>query len=242
MIPDKLVPRPNAGPGYWLSFLIPFAVATSFEHAKKHGLACAALDYQLNEVLTGAAWGMGLETLCYFLCEWLKEDSITKTIITLLPMTFTSLYLNLQMAPGAAVLFSLVLGILYLRVYKCVLSRLPRTFSYGEASILVQGLFLFVVTVGFRLLRGSSRAMTDFDKLYVIMQSALCFLLIACALLTLYPSLRRTVPLYILLTLLLVAVTCAPVTQPMPLIVLLDFILKDQKRVICMHSHQIYIE
>lgn len=150
----------------------------------------------------------------------------------LLPGIATSLWLTLLL--DITWPFALIAGLLLIRLYQhvyiSVLRGLPQTFTFGEAAILVQGLVLFLLNASFRLWSDPKPA-SDFGQLNAIMQSALVSLLCACVLLALLRFLRQPLPFYLLMLLLLAAVTCAPVTQPLPLIALLQFMFKEQIRV-----------
>lgn len=93
---------------------------------------------------------------------------------------------------------------------------------------MVQGVLLFGLNAIFRIWTLPS---TDFNQLNDIMISALLCLLLVCLSLYLVRFMRKTLLFYMLMALLLVAVTCAPVTRPLPLIALLEFLFKDPLRV-----------
>ncbi|XP_062129082.1 dolichol kinase [Drosophila sulfurigaster albostrigata] len=229
---ERLLPRPFASNGGWLSLLLPLALAVSYLHSHTTTPACSSSD-AVHRYLIVIALGTCLRTLCFLL----SSGWALNWLFNLLPAFVTSACLALQ--PETTWITSLIGGFLittlYQHVYISVMRALPKTFSFGEAAILVQGLVLFLLNATSRiyaLFALQAKPITDFGQLNAIMQSALICLLTVCVLLALLPVLRQPLPFYFLIGLLLVAVTCAPVTQPLPLIALLNFILRDQKRLI----------
>ncbi|KAH8369686.1 hypothetical protein KR093_000603, partial [Drosophila rubida] len=227
--------RPDASSGAWLSLLLPVALAISYLHSHTTTPACSTSDaLHLYQIVI--AVGTCLKTLCYLLSSTLTTSVIFKWLINRLPGFVTSLCFALQ--PETNWPLSFIAGFLittiYQYVYNSVMRGLPKTFTYGEAAILVQGLVLFVLNATSRiyaLFALQAKPITDFGQLNAIMQSALLCLVLVCVLLALVPVLRKPLPFYLLMGLLLLAVTCAPVTQPLPLQALLNFILNDSKRV-----------
>ncbi|KAH8299382.1 hypothetical protein KR044_000850, partial [Drosophila immigrans] len=220
--------RPHASNGAWLSLLLPLALAISYLHTRTTTPACNAAD-AVHRYLIVVAFGTCLRTVCFLI-------SRVSWLINLLPGFITSLCLALQ--PETNWKLSIMAGFLITTIYQLIYVRvmrgLPKTFSFGEAAIAVQGLVLFLLNASSRLyalFALPAKPATDFGQLNAIMQSALGCLLLVCLLLAMVPLLRRPLPFYLLMVLLLVAVTCAPVTEPLPLLALLKFLLIDQKRV-----------
>ncbi|EDW00989.1 GH20708 [Drosophila grimshawi] len=222
--------EPVASNGGWLCLLLPTALATSYLHTNKE---CSNLD-AVHQLLIVAAFGMCLETLWFLLNSIVKDVPCIGLMKYLLKsVIITTIWFILL--PKTSWISLIVVGFIvphfYQHIYIRVLRGLPKTFTYGEAAILVQGLLLFVLNAICRLaLELSSNPTTDFGQLNRIMQSALMLLLLVCTLLAVVPPLRQPLPCYVLLLLLVAAVTCAPVTQPLPLIALLQFLVSDQKR------------
>lgn len=227
------MPRPLASNGSWLCLLLPLALVINYLRA--HTIACIT-SYGVQRFLIVIAIGTCIKTLCFLINSRVNAGLPIKSVINLLPGTVTSLCFCLL--PEIPWILSVIAGFLittlYQRVYLSVLREFPKTFSYGEAAILVQGLILFILNATIRiyaLFALKAKPETDFGQLNAIMLSALICLLVVCVLLIAVPSLRKPVPFYLLMGLLAVAVTCAPVTKPMPLIALFRFIVSDLKRV-----------
>lgn len=176
---------------------------------------------------------MSLETLCILFSYSVDAGTLGKRIVNLLPGIITTICFALVYGVMWSTSAFLITA-LYHQVYIRIMRGLPKTFTFGEAAILVQGLMLFVMNAIIHLWDLSfsqPKPLTDFAQLNAIMLSALISLLVVCLLLALVPPLRKPVPFYLLMVLLFVAVTCVPVTKPLPLIALLGFLFKDQKRV-----------
>lgn len=185
--------------------------------------------------------GMCLRTLCFLFNSNVDTGTLSRRIISLFPGIVITLCLGLlhDLPWITSAISGFLITALYQHVYISVLRGLPHTFTLGEAAILVQGLVLFVLNTLFRLYElctSPSKDSNEFAQLNAIMLSALLSLLIVCVLLALVRALRKPVPFYLLMVLLVVAVTCAPVTKPLPLIALLGFLFRDQKRVSASHE------
>lgn len=234
-IDNIIYTRPYASPGGWLCFLLPLALLTSYLHAHKALPACDTSD-GAHSFLIVAAIGMCLRTVCFLFNAYVDTGTLSRHIICLLPSIVISLCLGLlhDIPWITSAISGFVITALYQYVYISVLCGLPKTFTLGEAAILVQGLVLFVLNTLIRLYELStmpSKDSNEFAQLNALMISALLFLLVVCLALALVRPLRKPVPFYLLMVLLALAVTCAPVTKPLPLIALLGFIFRDQKRV-----------
>ncbi|KAH8415776.1 hypothetical protein KR222_000845, partial [Zaprionus bogoriensis] len=230
--------RPHASPGGWLCLLLPLALLTSYLQAHKTTPpACAAAHDAVHLLLLVSALGMCLRTLCFLFNSSLQPAALSAHVINLLPGIVSSVGYTLlcELKWQAAAICGFLVPALYQCVYMRVMRGLPQTFTLGEASILVQGLLLFVLNALARICMLSTKLetpATDYEQLNAIMQSALLCLLLLCLLLVWLPALRQPLPFYLLLALLGVAVTCAPVTTPLPLWALLAFLCADHKRLL----------
>ncbi|KAH8366301.1 hypothetical protein KR200_006259 [Drosophila serrata] len=224
-------PRPNAGLGAWLCLLLPLALGVRLLHSPP---GCQD-EAQMQWILTVSAGGMALETLCFFIYAFIKTGILVKCLVSLLPGVITSMCFCLL--ADTSLTFALSVGFVmtasYQQIYIYTLRGFKNSFTYGEASVFVQGLVLFVMSAIYRfsgLFCDGSWATEDFDKLNMIMVNALFWLLVFCVALITLPSLRKPVSLYLSFGVLVSAVTCMPVTQPLPLINLIQFLLRDQNR------------
>ncbi|XP_036330264.1 dolichol kinase isoform X2 [Rhagoletis pomonella] len=203
-----IVGRPNTSPGYWLCMLLPLALASNLVHKVR----CTE-NISTHGMLTIAAVGMCVESLCFFLYIFCKAALLQQ------PWSYGLFW-------GFVTTFS------YQNSYVRVMRACPACFSFGEAAVLVQGLMLFILNVILKLPNTlfSNQIRSDFDDLNVIMMFALFYLFAVCCLLAAANILRTTVCFYPLIFLFAITVTCSPITNPIPLITLLNFILKDKAR------------
>ncbi|EDW48165.1 dolichol kinase [Drosophila sechellia] len=227
-----MAPRPNAGPGGWLCLLLPLALTVRLLH---HATPACKDQARMQWLLTVAAGGMALETLCFFIYAFVKTGILVKCLVSLLPGVATSLsfYLLVDTSLTFAIIVGFVMTSAYQQIYIYTLRGFQRSFTYGEASVFVQGLVLFALSAIHRLggfFCGGSWPSEEFETLDMIMVSALFCLLVFCVALVLFPSLRKPYRFYLWTLLLLLAVTCMPVTRPLPLLALVQFLLRDQER------------
>ncbi|XP_016958445.1 dolichol kinase [Drosophila biarmipes] len=226
-----MAPRPNAGPGGWLCLLLPLALGVRLLHDPPKCKDQARMQW----ILAASAGGMALETLCFFIYAFVKTGILVKCLVSLLPGVVTSLTFYLLV--DTSVTFALIVGFLmtsaYQQIYIYTLRGFGGSFTYGEASVFVQGLVLFAITAIHQLggfLCGGPWPTEEFEVLNMIMVNALFWLLVFCLALVLFPSLRQPYRFYLWTLQLLLAVTCMPVTRPLPLLALIQFLLRDRDR------------
>ncbi|XP_050326940.1 dolichol kinase isoform X1 [Bactrocera neohumeralis] len=229
-ISNSLFVRPNASPGYWLCLLLPLAFASNLIHENK-----CNTQISTQPMLTIAAVGMSIDTLCLFLYMFCKTGLLLKLFISFVPGFITTILYKvlLQQSWSYGLFWGFIITFIYQKSYIRVLRGLPGCFSFGEASILVQGLMLFLLNVILKfftlLLKTENRS--TFEDLNIIMMCALTYLLAICGLLTAAKVLRGPTYFYALMFILVIGVTSTPITDPVPIIFLLNFILQDQVRV-----------
>ncbi|XP_017125026.1 dolichol kinase [Drosophila elegans] len=227
-----MAPRPNAGPGGWLCLLIPLALSVRLLHDSPD---CDKDAARMQWLLTVSASGMALETLCFFVYAFVKTGILVKCLVSLLPGVATSfsLYLLADSSLTFAVLVGFLMTSAYQQIYIYTLRGFEGLFTYGEASVFVQGLVLFAISAVHRLsgfFCGASWPTGEFETLNMIMVNALFWLLVFCLALVMFPSLRKPYRFYLWTLQLLLAVTCMPVTRPLPLMALIHFLLQDHNR------------
>lgn len=162
------ITRPNASPGYWLCLLLPLAFASNLIHENQ----CNG-QVSTQPILTIAAIGMSIENLCFFLNIYCKTTLLLKLFIAFVPGFITAILYKvlLQQSWSYGLFLGFIITFIYQNSYMRVLCGLPDCFSFGEASILVQGLMLFLLNVilkFFSLLRKTGNRST-FEDLNIIM-------------------------------------------------------------------------
>ncbi|KAH8372845.1 hypothetical protein KR009_006581, partial [Drosophila setifemur] len=223
--------RPSAGPGGWLCLLIPVALGVRLTHSPS---GCRDEDW-MQRFLTVAAAGMALDTLCFYIYVFAQTGILVKCLVSLLPGVTTSLCFCFlaNLSALSSVISGFLLTVTYQHLYIGIMRGFEKSFSYGEASVFAQGVYLFALSVLHRfwvLFRDGSCYTNDFDNLNLIMLNALFWLTNICLMLAVYPWLRKPIRFYLLMGLLVVTATCMPVTQPIPLVTLLQFLHRSRKR------------
>ncbi|KAH8337984.1 hypothetical protein KR067_013337 [Drosophila pandora] len=223
-----MAPRPSAGPGGWLCLLVPLALGVRLLHNPAQCQSQAWMQW----FLTIAASGMALESLCFYVYAFVKTGILVKCLVSLLPGAVTSLcfYFLAQTSPLFSVIVGFLLTVSYQHLYISAMRGFEKSFTYGEASVFVQGLVLFALSAlhsFWELFRDGTCDADDFENLNKIMVNALFWLLNFCITLLMFPRMRKPLAFYPLLGVLLLAVTCFPVIQPLPLIALLQFLIRD---------------
>ncbi|XP_053965754.1 dolichol kinase isoform X1 [Anastrepha ludens] len=235
-VSSATVARPNAASGHWLCMLLPLALASNLVHKDR----CTE-QFSTQAILTIAVIGMSLEFLGFILYKHCKSNLLLKLLIAFVPGLITALLnkIVLRQSWSYGLFWGFVTTFCYQNTYMRVMRRLPGCFSYGEATVLVQGLMLFLLNIVLKIpnIFFLTQVRSEFEDLNVIMMCALFYLLIVCCLLASVNTFQKPVYFYPLMLLLAIAVTCTPITKPIPIITLLKFILRDEVRlkIICFY-------
>lgn len=125
-------------------------------------------------ILTVSAGGMALETICFFIYAFIKTGILVKCLVSLLPGVITSVCFCLLADTSLAFAFlvGFVMTASYQQIYIYTLRGFEKSFTYGEASVFVQGLVLFAMSAIDRfsgLFCEGPWATDEFDKLNMIM-------------------------------------------------------------------------
>lgn len=224
-----IISRPNASPGYWLSCLLPLAFVVTNNRTR----TCSSEgDFFL--ILTIVSIGMLMQSLTFFACLAIAPGRYLKLFFALSPGVITHLQLQYwtQQTYGVCLAVGLGATLGYQYVYVRVLKGFPKTCSLGEASILVQGVVLFVINGFYKIpIYLNSKPTDDFGQISAIMTGALLCLLVISWLIATFKILRGVVLFYITMIALVGAVCTIPVTKDLPIIAVIQFILSDKRRV-----------
>lgn len=216
------------------------------------------------KIITIISIALAIQTISFFIYLNLQAK-LYKWLIIFIPFIsgtcISKVFLNATWS--WSLLSTLFVTIFYQRCYILIMRNMPRSFTYGEASILVQGVLLFainsVLILNGRLCETSEPLYGDLPHLNIIMmvshinsykmyfcfvipfvhlslQSALLWLLIVCVLLAVFKGLRKPALFYTLMAVFVLAATLTPVTQPLPITFVFEYLLRDNKRVRIIHS------
>ncbi|KAI8119065.1 hypothetical protein FF38_02006 [Lucilia cuprina] len=231
---NDIVSRPRASPGYWLCCLLPLALVVSYCTTIRNQTQCPDMPIKYK-IITIISVALCIQTLSFFVYLNLQAK-LYKWLIVFIPfMCGTALFkVFLNESWAWSLLWTLAATIFYQRCYILVLRYMPMSFTYGEASILVQGVLLFVVNCAL-LLNGmvcekASDIFGDLANLNVIMMFALLWLLLVSILLAVFKTLRKPLLFYPLVGIFVLGATLSPVTKPLPIVFVLKFIFRDSKR------------
>ncbi|XP_053667452.1 dolichol kinase [Anopheles marshallii] len=199
--------RPGASPGWWLCCLLPACyAATLWRPYQQDHQQHLPRDYKRTVLVT---FGLLLQSLVIrgsLESRWNRGQAI---LLTLLVAAFNWGLFTVCLKEN--VVFASVSGllpiVLYDKLYFTLLKTIPKSFSYGEAFIVAQGLIVFAYCTFLQLppvVLRSGAAYTELQLIYAILQIGLLgILLLVCATYA-FTWLRKTVPFWIAL-----GITCS---------------------------------
>ena len=137
--------RSNASPGYWLCCLLPLALVVGYTRSLKEQIQCP--DLSINyKIITIISIALCIQTISFFVYLNMQAK-LYKWLIVFVPfISGTWIFKVFLNAPWSwSLLWVSLAAIFYQRCYIRVMRDLPMSFTYGEASVLVQGIVLFVI-------------------------------------------------------------------------------------------------
>ncbi|CAD7087707.1 unnamed protein product [Hermetia illucens] len=228
LIDSQYETRVNASSGYWLCILLPFAfIINNIRYPK----SSSAFDYKMTTIVS---FGLCLQSIYIFTCILESRSKLLRICLISIPGICTSLFIQiiLNQTTAVSVIWGLTTTLTYNYVYFKLLKTLPRSFTYGEASVAAQGLILFLMNGFLRIPHFvNNPPMTYMGQMNAIMITALSCLIVTLVLLYILKPLRNPVAFYPLMVALAVAVCTVPVTRQVPVVTLWNFIVSDLRRV-----------
>lgn len=102
------------------------------------------LDYKLTTIMSFGLFLQSLEIFLKIACE--KIHLILSIILKLIPGLMTALFIwiNLKQDVDFCLIHGICVSLIFNFVYIYVLKTLPRSFTLGEAAVVVQGFILFL--------------------------------------------------------------------------------------------------
>lgn len=185
---NNLKTRNGAGPGLWVSILLPVAVV--------HGV-----------------WNHPECTLLYKTCSCISFGLLVSTVLIVLPIAKTTKYktvccvinsalttLLLTWVSNREILFNICCGVLssfgYNRLLMLALHNCPESFTFGEAAVIVQGAILLTLTCLANLCSETPSECMQIAT--VILQVGVLGLCIICTTAFYTPNLRTPTNFYLL--------------------------------------------
>lgn len=222
------ITRPNASPGYWLCALVPLCYIVDNYRYPQNSLS---FDYKMTTIV---AFGIFIQSIVIILNLWLSFRKYLNAIYTLIPAGLTSflIWICLKQEISVSCFWGTGSTVLYSLLYYKALKALPKSFTFGEASVIVQGFTLFLLNACLQI---PSNVQTppagDMAEMNAIMIAALICLAITVWLIYSIRVLRNVFVFYFLMVMLVVTVCIVPVTEELPIVTLLTFITGDMKRI-----------
>lgn len=159
--------RPNAGNGLWLCTLIPLSyMINTFNKGN-----VVHFDYKLTTI---HAFGLLLQTVeIYFKLATDTRNVPLNILFKVMPGLFTSFLVWICLKQD--IVFSILSGMsvlmLYNSLYFNVIRKLPKSFTLGEAAIVLQGTTLFLFNCFLQLpIYLQSPPTTNMSKIHTIIQ------------------------------------------------------------------------
>ncbi|XP_031626122.1 dolichol kinase [Contarinia nasturtii] len=247
---EEIQLRPLASNGWWLSYLLSAAYLVNRWKYERS----ATFEYKFSTVI---AFGMALQSMVFHFASQFRSK-IFLWILRIVPCAAVSLLLIFFLYQD--VVFSLFSGftivITYQALFSFILRRMPRSFTYGELTIVTQGFMIFLMNLYFKLLTIAEKAtecikdandtvvysnhfwiqnhrhLSDMEQLTTILQIGLlgiAFLVGCCYFVKMFQGLA----FYILLAAICIIVVLFPVDDQMAILVLFRFLTEDLQK-LCM--------
>lgn len=165
--------RPSASPGYWLCGLLPLALIAGYFTTIRNQTQCP--DMPVNyKIITIVSVALSIQTISFYIYLYLQAK-LYKWLIVFIPfISGTSIFkVFLNESWTWSLIWTLSSTIFYQRCYILVMRNMPMSFTYGEASIIVQGLLLFainsVLVLNGTMCENASYLFGDLPNLNIIM-------------------------------------------------------------------------
>lgn len=218
---------PDASNGLWLSSLLFFAYLRTILRNPE----TIQLDYEITTVIS---LGLFLQTLEIAL--FLSFDgfnNLEKVLGKLVPGTMSFLLLKIILEQD--LVFCIITGfcvpLIYNALYIYILKAMPRSFTLGEGSIVVQALVIFLYNCFLKLPFLDDFFRSEFADVTVILQVGLLGAGIVVTLVHFFKFLRHWVLFYSMLIFVLFAICFFPIRNNPAVVILIDFVFGDVERV-----------
>lgn len=218
---------PDASNGLWLCSLLFFAYLRTILRNPE----TIQLDYEITTVIT---FGLFLQTLEVSL--FLSFDGfnmLEKFLGKLVPGTMSFMLLKIILEQDLA--FSIITGycvpLIYNVLYIYILKAMPRSFTLGEGSIVVQALVIFLYNCFLKLPFLDDFFKSEFADVTVILQVGLLGAGIVVTLVHFFKFLRHWTLFFPMLLIALFTLCFFPIRSHPALVILIDFVFGDVERV-----------
>lgn len=142
---NNILNRSNASHGYWLCCLLPLALVVGYISTIGNHSQCPDLSTNYKTI-TIISIALCIQTISFFVYLNMQAK-LYKWLIIFIPFIsgtwIFKIFLNVSWS--WSLLWVSLAAIFYQRCYIRIMRDLPLTFTYGEASVLLQGIILFVI-------------------------------------------------------------------------------------------------
>lgn len=222
----RLVTRPNAGNGFWIVFLIPFAYFVNvLTRENLH------FEYKLNGIVAFTLMLQAFEIFIKFGTGRIqKRYNFSTKLIPGLIGTFLVRVLLKQ-----HIQFCLISGFfpcfVFNGLYLLTLRKLPKSFTLGELGLVLQAYVIFLYNSFIQVpYYYNHPPYSVLSQMTAILQVGLLGVSVIMALTFLWPIFRKTSIFYCLLVTIILTVMSFPVTRELPIKILLKFIFAHSER------------
>uniref|UniRef100_A0A182VZW7 dolichol kinase n=1 Tax=Anopheles minimus TaxID=112268 RepID=A0A182VZW7_9DIPT len=205
--------RPGASPGWWLSCLVPACyAATIWRPYQQDHQQHLPRDFKRTVLVT---FGLLLQSLVIrgtLASRWNRGQAILLTLLVTsccCGLFIVCLKENVVLA-GVSGLLPVIL---YDKLFFTLLKTIPKSFTYGEASIVAQGFVVFTYCTFLQLPPAILRpdaVFTEMREIYVILQIGLFGVALLVLATYTFKRLRKTIPFWIALATTCVLVASCP--------------------------------
>lgn len=217
----------NSSHGLWLSSLLFLAYLQTILRNPK----TIQLNYEITTVILFGLMLQSFEIFTRFMGD--KQPVYVRVILKITPSCLTAILINQILDQD--VMFSLITTISSMLVYHLtliyILKTMTRSFTFGEATIVVQGFTVFLYNC-FLSLPNINRASTLIDQLDIILQLGLLGVLFIIAVTHFIPRLRSWYLFYPLFVFVAFTLCVTTLDGKFALTILLDFVFNDIERVL----------
>jgi len=218
----------NSSHGIWLCSLLFLAYLQTIIRNPK----TIQFNYELS---TTILFGLMLQSIEIFISfTFIEQMPIwTKLLLKTVPACTTSILINQIL--GQNLIFSFITGVVIMIVYYLtlmyMLKAMPRCFTFGEATIVVQGLIIFVYNC-FLILPFIDDAKTMNDQLDMILQLGLIGVLFLILMTHFIPIFRLWYLFYPLLLFVAFTLCMTTLDGKYAITILWNFVFNDIERII----------
>ncbi|XP_058061969.1 dolichol kinase [Anopheles bellator] len=226
------ITRPGISDGWWLCTLLPACyMATVWRNYQHHRQPLHLPEGFKRTVIV--TFGLLLHSLA--ICGLVRERLNRRQTVLLLFAYGSLCSLLFYVCLGENAVFCVLSGLLpivfYDRIYFTILRTVPKSFTYGEATIVAQGIVCFVYCTVLQLPRvmihSTGLHMSQMRIIYFILQVGLAG--VGLLVVTTYSIrfLRKSVPFWIALAVITVAVALCPIGKQPAITRLIAFLASD---------------